>query len=151
MSPEVVAAFIAWHEVTIRRACDLLPAAAAAKHVAAFFHKKVPDLPPSCLLNQVVTHALDGIAAASRRAAAGFKQPYAVSAEAAARARLSQAAVAEAAEACMAAGPRSALVAVASCEAVVAAVQRHFSHSVLPHLSQARPCAPAPRTLEVPL
>jgi hypothetical protein len=73
-----VQTYIEWHRRVIGRALELLAPAAAAKDIAAFFHKKVAHLPPACLLDQVVSHCLAGVAAASRRTAAGLKQPMQV-------------------------------------------------------------------------
>lgn len=53
VDPQAVASFIGWHRIVIQRASTLLPAAPAATHISAFFHKKAPDLPPCCLLDQV--------------------------------------------------------------------------------------------------
>lgn len=66
--------YIEWHQRVIQRALELLPPAPASKQIAAFFHKKVHNLPPACLLDQVVSHCLEGMAAASRRTAASLKQ-----------------------------------------------------------------------------
>jgi choline dehydrogenase-like flavoprotein len=59
-------------------------------------------------------------------------------AEGAARGKLSPAALAAAAEACMEHGPRPTFAAVGQCEAVVQAIQRHYQANVAPHLRQVR-------------
>jgi hypothetical protein len=63
--------YINWHRIVINRSMSFLPSNIAATHIAAFFHKKVPTLPPCCLLDQVVTHCLAGITAASKRSVNG--------------------------------------------------------------------------------
>jgi hypothetical protein len=138
VSADSAGVFIGWHEIAIKRARDLLPPAAASKQIGAFFHKKVPNLAPCCLLNQVATHCLQGLSAASRRTTAGLKPPVTVpgGAEVAHRGRLPPALVAEAAEACMESGPRATFAAVSSCEQIVRAMQQHFNNNMLPHLTE---------------
>jgi hypothetical protein len=70
--------YINWHRIVINRAMSFLPPNIAASHIAAFFHKKVPTLPPCCLLDQVVTHCLAGITAASKRSVVGTPPQLAV-------------------------------------------------------------------------
>jgi hypothetical protein len=138
VDPNEVLLYIGWHQKVIKRALDLLPPSSASKQVAAFFHKKVPHLQPSCLLDQVVTHTLAGISAATRRTATGLKLPFSVAGGApeGGRGRLPPATLAAAAAAAMEEGPRQTLVAVAHTEAVVASVQRHFSSNVAPQVLQ---------------
>jgi hypothetical protein len=71
VSAAEVERFVGWHRIVINRSMSLLPPASAAAHISAFFHKKVPTLAPCCLLDQVVTHCLAGISAASKRGVAG--------------------------------------------------------------------------------
>lgn len=125
VDPQAVSSFIGWHRVVIQRASTLLPPATAATCVSAFFHKKVPDLAPCCLLDQVVTHTLAGISAASRRSLAALKAPLPVA---------DAASAADAADAFMGAGPYEVLRAVAATGEVVDAVQRHFQATVQPQL-----------------
>lgn len=136
MDPQAVASFIGWHRVVIQRATSLLPAAPAATHVSAFFHKKAPDLPPCCLLDQVVSHTLSGISAASRRSLAALKAPLVVA---------DAASAADAADAFMGAGAYEVLRAVTATGEIVDAVQRHFQSAVQPKLLVVRaPDAPCP-------
>lgn len=125
VDPQAVSSFIGWHRVVIQRATTLLPAVAAAMHISAFFHKKVPDLPPCCLLDQVVTHTLAGISSASRRSLAALKAPLTVADAATAP---------DAADAFMSSGPYEVLRAVAATGEIVDAVQRHFQSTVQPRL-----------------
>lgn len=141
MDPQAVASFIGWHRVVIQRATSLLPAAPAATHVSAFFHKKAPDLPPCCLLDQVVSHTLSGISAASRRSLAALKAPLVVA---------DAASAADAADAFMGAGAYEVLRAVTATGEIVDAVQRHFQSAVQPKLLVVRaPDAPAARLTPV--
>jgi hypothetical protein len=73
VDPHEVQTYIGWHRRVTGRALALLAPAAAARDIAAFFHKKVAHLPPVCLLEQVVLHCLAGVKAASRRTVAGLK------------------------------------------------------------------------------
>ena len=77
MDPSEAEQYINWHRIVINRAMSFLTPSIAATHIAAFFHKKVPTLPPCCLLDQVVTHCLAGITAASKRSVNGVPAGHA--------------------------------------------------------------------------
>lgn len=135
MDPNQILLYIGWHQKVLKRTLALLPPSAAAKQVAALFHKKGQDTLPACLLHQVVTHVLSGVTAATRRTTAALRQPLTAWLDGEA-ALTTAATAASAAQAAAAEGPRQTFEAVGCTEQAVTAVQRHLTNTVLPLLSE---------------